>query len=361
MCVIRSDWERYLDKRLWFIRRGDLIPEAKGWFELVRRSILPASNNSEVNIARATIVHILIKGGGINVHEIIAEGIQDSAEKTDLSARPWYPSTILRLCMKAKVAFEDNNPNWVNPGRLVTLQHITYVAPAQQQRRPQIRKRTLQEEPHQEEPHQEEPHQEEYQQEEYYDPTNINLNHIQGAMEGQEQQLHVQSQRMNRQEKLLPNWMNQQSEWQKQQTEQQQEHYSQLTQAINQVTERQERQDKCLQELNQCQLSQMKAFNEFNVLNEGRQLHWEEFIINTQAKLTYVAGHMHNLHSSIPRYDTVCKDLTEQEEGKVKQQKEALKKKMEDASFWKKLIGKRKGNGDSSNQEGSHDKGNKGT
>nr|XP_025678690.1 uncharacterized protein LOC112778598 [Arachis hypogaea] len=151
-------------------------------------------------------------------------------------------------------------------------------------------------------------------------------------MEGQEQQLHVQAQRMDHQEKLLSSWMDQQREWQKQQIELQQEHYSQLTQAISQ--------DKRLQELNQRQIAQMKAFNEFSVLNEGRQLHREEFSISTQAKLNYMTGHMHNLHPAIPSYEAVRKDLTEQEEGKVKQQKEELKKKMEDAGFWKKLIGK---------------------
>ena len=296
------------------------------------------------------MVHCLVQGGEINVHELIAEGIQESAEKVDLGARLWYPSTILRLCTKAKVVFEDSNPDWVNPGRLVTLQRLIYTTPAQQQRRPQIGKRKPKEGAHQEESHQEE-----HQQREYYDPTNINLNHIHGAieelarsyMEGQEQQLHVQAQRMDRQEELLSNWMNQQGEWQKQQME----HYSQLTQAINQVTERQERQDKRLQELNQRQLAQTKAFNEFSVLNEGRQLHREEFNINTQAKLNYMSGHMHNLHSAIPRYDEVQKELTEQEERKVKQQKEKLKKKMEDAGFWKKLIGKGKGSGSSSTQE----------
>ncbi|XP_015949353.1 uncharacterized protein LOC107474263 [Arachis duranensis] len=177
------------------------------------------------------MVHCLVQCGDINVHEIIAEGIQDSAEKNDPGARLCYP-------------------------------------PAQQQRRPQIGKRTAQEEPHQEEPHQEELHQEKpqqtgYQQEGQYDPTNINLFHIQGAiedlprryMEGQEQQLHVQSQRIDRQEELLSGWMDQQREWQKQQMELQQEHYSQLTQAINQVTERQESQDKHLQELNQRQIA----------------------------------------------------------------------------------------------------------
>ncbi|XP_057740146.1 uncharacterized protein LOC130957296 [Arachis stenosperma] len=168
-------------------------------------------------------------------------------------------------------------------------------------------------------------------------------------MEGQEQQLHVQAQRMDHQEKLLSSWMDQQREWKKQQMELQQEQYSQLTQAINQVFERQESQDKLLQELNQRQIAQMKAFNEFSVLNERRQLHREEFSKNTQAKLTYMTGHMHNLHLDIPSYEAIRKDLTEQEDGKVKQQKEVLKKKMEDAGFWKKLIGKRKGNGDSSN------------
>ncbi|RTK48269.1 hypothetical protein DRJ72_14365, partial [Enterococcus faecalis] len=53
ICVIAADWERYTDGRPRFIKRGDLSPEAKGWFELVRRSILPAANNSEVNINRA--------------------------------------------------------------------------------------------------------------------------------------------------------------------------------------------------------------------------------------------------------------------------------------------------------------------
>ncbi|XP_015965723.1 uncharacterized protein LOC107489484 [Arachis duranensis] len=141
-------------------------------------------------------------------------------------------------------------------------------------------------------------------------------------MEGQEQQLQFQSQRMDRQEEMLTNWMNQQREWQKQLMEQQQEYYSQLTQAISQVSERQESQDKRLQELNQRQMTQMKAFNKFSVLNEGRQLHREEFIINTQERLNYMTEHMHHLHPDIPSYEAVHKNLTEQEEGKVKQQEE---------------------------------------
>ncbi|XP_015944847.1 uncharacterized protein LOC107469975 [Arachis duranensis] len=138
-------------------------------------------------------------------------------------------------------------------------------------------------------------------------------------MEGQEQILHIQSK-----------WMEQQEEWQKQHMEHHQEQYSQLTQAIHQVTERQERQDKQLQELNQR----------------------EEFNVNTQARLNYMSSNMHHLHYAIPTYDEVQKDFVEQEERKVKQQKETLKKKMEDGGFWKKLFGKGKGSGSTSTQEG---------
>ncbi|RYR48962.1 hypothetical protein Ahy_A07g035127 [Arachis hypogaea] len=196
--------------------------------------------------------------------------------------------------------------------------------------------------------HQEEPHQEEYQQGGYSDPANLNMSHLLRAiedlgmrhMEGQEQILNLQT-----------NWLSQQEAWQKQQMEQQQEHYSRLTQAINQVNERQELQEKHLQELNQRQIAQMKTFNEFSVLNEGRQLHREEFYVNTQAKLNYMTSNMHQLHYAIPTYDEVQKDFVEQEERKVKQQKETLKKKMEDGGFWKKLLGKGKGSGSTSTQE----------
>nr|XP_025625314.1 G-box-binding factor-like [Arachis hypogaea] len=146
---------------------------------------------------------------------------------------------------------------------------MVHTSLAQQLRRPHIRRHRAQEEVHQEEYHQED-----YQQEEQHNPANLNMSHILHAIEDLEMK-HIEGQ-----EKILAmqsKWMKQQEEWQKRHMEQQQEQYSQLTQALHQVTERQEHQDKCLQELNQRQLAQMKTFNEFSVLNEGRQLHREEF------------------------------------------------------------------------------------
>ncbi|XP_015949030.1 uncharacterized protein LOC107473949 [Arachis duranensis] len=221
---------------------------------------------------------------------------------------PWH-----HLCNKAKVVFEDSSPDWVNPGKPVTLEHMVHTSLAQQLRRPHIGRHRAQQEVHQEEYHQGD-----YQQEEQHNPANLNMSHILHAiedlemkhMEGQEQILAMQSK-----------WIKQQEEWQKQHMEQQQSNIH----------------------------TSLKPYT--NVLNEGRQLHREEFSVNTQARLSYMSDNMHHLHYAIPTYEEVQKGFVEREEGKVKQQKETLKKKMEDAAFWKKLLGKGKGSGSTSTQE----------
>ncbi|KAL4300293.1 hypothetical protein AHAS_Ahas17G0186400 [Arachis hypogaea] len=76
ICAVETDWVRDSKRMPRYIRREDLIPEAKGWFAIVRRSILSTSNNSEVNINRAIIVHCIMKGGKIKVPEIIANNIK---------------------------------------------------------------------------------------------------------------------------------------------------------------------------------------------------------------------------------------------------------------------------------------------
>ncbi|RYR53360.1 hypothetical protein Ahy_A06g028433 [Arachis hypogaea] len=91
ICIPGADWVRDSHKKPKFIKRGDLTPEAKGWFEIVRRSILPAGNNSEF------------------------------AEKSDSGGRLGYPSTIFCLCAKAGVVFEDGNPEWIKVGIPITL------------------------------------------------------------------------------------------------------------------------------------------------------------------------------------------------------------------------------------------------
>ena len=55
------------------LRRHDLKPVARGWLEFIQRSIIPTSNRSEVTIDRAIMIHSIMIGEEIEVHEVISQ------------------------------------------------------------------------------------------------------------------------------------------------------------------------------------------------------------------------------------------------------------------------------------------------
>ncbi|MED6127200.1 hypothetical protein PIB30_085797 [Stylosanthes scabra] len=74
MCEEGAEWLHHRDGRPHFLRRSDLKPMTKGWYEFVCRSILPTTNRSELTVERAVLIHSIIIGEeNINVEEIIAE------------------------------------------------------------------------------------------------------------------------------------------------------------------------------------------------------------------------------------------------------------------------------------------------
>ncbi|MED6164973.1 hypothetical protein PIB30_095286, partial [Stylosanthes scabra] len=75
MCEEGAEWVRHRDGRPHYLRRSDLEPMTKGWYEFVCRSILPTTNRSELTVERAMLIHSIIIGENINVEEIIAEQI----------------------------------------------------------------------------------------------------------------------------------------------------------------------------------------------------------------------------------------------------------------------------------------------
>ncbi|QHN82369.1 uncharacterized protein DS421_20g695220 [Arachis hypogaea] len=137
--VFNADWERENQGGHKFLKREDLNPKAKGWYELIKRSILNTVNTSEVNKKRAIMLHCIMLGGEIKVHEIIANDIQKVVEKNSVEAWLHYPSTIMRLFMNARVPIEDANPTWLHPGMPMTLERMMNVIEAQKSRRPQRR------------------------------------------------------------------------------------------------------------------------------------------------------------------------------------------------------------------------------
>ncbi|MED6112880.1 hypothetical protein PIB30_065768 [Stylosanthes scabra] len=102
LCLEGREWVRHKDGRPHFLRRNDLEPMAKGWYDFVCRSIMPTTNRSELTVERAVLIHSIIIGENINVEEIIAEQFYKSLYKTDLSSSLPFPSIIAALCLDAK-------------------------------------------------------------------------------------------------------------------------------------------------------------------------------------------------------------------------------------------------------------------
>ncbi|MED6196330.1 hypothetical protein PIB30_046505 [Stylosanthes scabra] len=97
-------WVQHPHGRPHFLRRSDLQPMAKGWYEFVCRSIMPTTNRSEVTMERAVLIHVIIIGEDIQVDEIIAEQIYKFVNKTNIQSKLPFPSVISLLCKEVKAS-----------------------------------------------------------------------------------------------------------------------------------------------------------------------------------------------------------------------------------------------------------------
>ncbi|MED6187415.1 hypothetical protein PIB30_076201 [Stylosanthes scabra] len=103
MCKEGAERVRRRDGRPHYLRRSDLEPMTKGWYEFICRSILPTTNRSELTVERAVLIHSIIIGENINVEEIIAEQIYKFVYKADISSSLPFPSIIAALCADARI------------------------------------------------------------------------------------------------------------------------------------------------------------------------------------------------------------------------------------------------------------------
>ncbi|MED6190726.1 hypothetical protein PIB30_108693, partial [Stylosanthes scabra] len=109
MCEEGAQWVCHRDGRPHYLRRSNLDPMSKGWYEFICRSILPTTNHSELTVERAMLIHSIIIDENINVEEIIAEQIYKFVYKTDISSSLPFPSTIAALCADAKIRAIPND------------------------------------------------------------------------------------------------------------------------------------------------------------------------------------------------------------------------------------------------------------
>ncbi|MED6138967.1 hypothetical protein PIB30_079434 [Stylosanthes scabra] len=83
------------------LRRQDLTPVARGWAEFIIHSMIPIGNRSEITVARAVLIHSIIKGHDVRVEELIVDNIAVLAEGVQGRSKLCFPSTIYRLCKEA--------------------------------------------------------------------------------------------------------------------------------------------------------------------------------------------------------------------------------------------------------------------
>ncbi|XP_016162947.1 putative golgin subfamily A member 6-like protein 3 [Arachis ipaensis] len=298
-----KDWERDSEGAPSHLRRINLIPEAKGWYEIVRRSILPTANTSEVTIKRAILTYCILRRGEVNVPQLIADSIQEIAEDTGKS-RLGHPSTILRLCKRAGVFFEDENTEKVKGSRGITKQSmegVTDDTDNQQERRAQGRGRRPQVEGEQapaamdlsqlqraiEEISQQHMRAEQYlrQQEQY-------MQQQEQYLKDREQQLQWQQEMMEIQENFQLQMLDQQREFQAKVFEGQKEQSANVQESINGLFLRQAKYGEYTQNLYQWK-------NIYHTIGEHSYVDRMEYDIATQAKLDYVVHSMPALDQQI--------------------------------------------------------------
>ncbi|MED6140246.1 hypothetical protein PIB30_091344 [Stylosanthes scabra] len=95
------------DQRLDELRRAELTPLALGWHEFIIHSIIPIGNKSKITIARAILIHAIIKGEDVRAEELIADNIAIIAQGMQGKGMLAFPSTIFKLCKDAEVPMRE--------------------------------------------------------------------------------------------------------------------------------------------------------------------------------------------------------------------------------------------------------------
>ncbi|MED6212879.1 hypothetical protein PIB30_087689 [Stylosanthes scabra] len=88
--------------------------------------MIPTGNKSEITVARAVLIHSIIKGHDVRVEELIADNIAVLAEGVQGRSKLCFPSTIYRLCKEAGVPMgEFKNSDQIQIARPITAKVMT--------------------------------------------------------------------------------------------------------------------------------------------------------------------------------------------------------------------------------------------
>ncbi|MED6187712.1 hypothetical protein PIB30_079059 [Stylosanthes scabra] len=89
------------------LRRVELTPLAHGWHEFIIHSIIPTGKKSKITIARAILIHSIIRGEDMRVEELIVDNIAVIAQGMQGKGKLAFPSIIFKLCKDAEVPMRE--------------------------------------------------------------------------------------------------------------------------------------------------------------------------------------------------------------------------------------------------------------
>ncbi|MED6177931.1 hypothetical protein PIB30_102826 [Stylosanthes scabra] len=89
------------------LRRTELYPLAKGWQEFIIHSLVPTGNKSEIIVARAILIHSIMRGEEVQAEDIITDNIAMIAQRLQIKGNLGFLSTIYKLCKDVGVPLRE--------------------------------------------------------------------------------------------------------------------------------------------------------------------------------------------------------------------------------------------------------------
>ncbi|MED6140082.1 hypothetical protein PIB30_089777 [Stylosanthes scabra] len=109
LCIPGATWKLSSSQPAVLIqlRRTELHPLAKGWQEFIIHSLVPTGNKSEVTIARAILIHSIMRGEEVRAEDIITDNMAVITQGLQSKGNLGFPSTIYKLCKDAGVPLRE--------------------------------------------------------------------------------------------------------------------------------------------------------------------------------------------------------------------------------------------------------------
>ncbi|MED6176367.1 hypothetical protein PIB30_087597 [Stylosanthes scabra] len=131
LCVEGATWNmgKGKDPKPIQLRRPELTNLARGWQEFIIHNLLPTGNKSKVTVARAILIHSIMRGDEIRAEEIIADNIILITQGLGGKGKLGFPSTIYKICKAAKVRINREYGGYeeCDEGRFITSEVMETV------------------------------------------------------------------------------------------------------------------------------------------------------------------------------------------------------------------------------------------